>query len=240
MIKEYVEHSLIGMGAFNFGGVHAGNATAARIAYATEKKTVPNMLGGGGNIAANERISEATLSITVSNLSAENIALGLQATINRVIAVEVVDEQLVANVNGLASTEHMMDISKPITVKTSADQPIAASNYTATAAGIRLKVGSNHVDGDNIKVSYTMLPAAVLQAGLSFGKDIPVILDGMNDDNGDPYVWKIHRWKVSPTSGMDLISADYSSLELTGEILADPTKPQGKSRHFEMQMVERN
>lgn len=237
-MKEFVQKAFIGSGRIYLNNRRVGNCPTAKLAYAVEKKSLKNMEGGGGNIASNERISEVSLALNITNLVAENIALALQATIGKVLETTVTEEPVAAYVNGLATTLYMIDTTQPVTVTTAAGVAIAASNYEVRAAGIVLKEGYVHTDGTNIKVSYTIRASSVLQAAVAFGAEVKVVLDGMNDDNGEPHVLKGHRWKPAPTSGFDLIGEDYAGFDLTGELLADTTKPIGKSQFFELHLAD--
>ena len=236
-MKQFVEKGLIGSGKFFLNARRVGNVSAAKLAYGTEKKTLPNKQGGGGNVKSKEQISECTLGITITNTTAENIAVAMQAIVEEFPSATVTDEVVVGFKNGLATTATMIDVSQPVTVKDAADAPIASNLYEVSAAGIVLKEASNHTDGDNIKVSYTSHVSSVIQAATNFGAEFGVVLDGLNDDNGEPHVLKVHKWKPGPTTGFDLISDDYASFELNGEVLADTTKPVGKSQFFELHTI---
>ncbi|MGL5394117.1 MAG: hypothetical protein ACRDBQ_02435 [Shewanella sp.] len=236
-MKKFEELAFIGSGRFFLNNRRAGNVTSAKLAFAVDKKTMKNFQGGGGNLASNEKISEVSLALTLTNMIAENIALAMQSTMGVVIATTVSAEPVKAYTNGLAVTQHMIDTSQPVTVTTSADVAIAASNYEVRAAGIVLKDGFAHTDGDNIKVSYTIRPSSILQAAMAYGAELSVVLDGINDDNGKPHVLKVWRWKPAPTTGFDLIGEDYASFDLSGEILADTSKPIGKSQFFELHLA---
>ncbi|MFO5941283.1 hypothetical protein ACLBSY_30735, partial [Pseudomonas aeruginosa] len=52
-----------------------GNCDTFNISFATDRKTLPNYMGGGGNSNVRERVTDVTSSIGMFDLTAENVAL---------------------------------------------------------------------------------------------------------------------------------------------------------------------
>lgn len=244
---EFKTESYIGSGRVFVDGRNVGNCSEVKLSYSVDKKTQPNFMGGGGNLASRDKITGVTLDLTCYNWSAENIALALQATVAQVVTAVVTNEAHRMALHTLVDTDSMLDKTKTVTVKTAGGSPVTippvatdgSVNYEISAAGINFLGGADVVtalgsDPDvAITIDYSKHPATVLQALLGTGKELKLVMDGINDDSGNPAVVRVWRWKPSPTDGLNLISDDYATFALKGEVLADVTKPQGKSQFFE-------
>lgn len=240
--SQHIERSFIGSGIFYLNGRDVGNVSAAKLAYEVKNISLANNRGGGGDLESLDRISSVSLDLTITNLDHENIALALGASIVKEATGEVVDEPISIGTHSLADSAYMIDTTKPVTVKDEAKATIPAvdangdANYEVTPAGILFKGGTATLaaDGKIGSVSYTKSKQVLLQALKALGKEYKVVLNGINDNNGDPHALRVWRWKPSPTDGMDFISDDYASMSASGKILADVTKPAGKSQFFEL------
>lgn len=246
---EFKVESYIGSGRVFVDGRRVGNCSEVKLSYTLDKKTQPNFEGGGGNLASRDKITGVALDLTCFNWSAENIALALQATLAQVASEAVTNEAHQMGLHTLVDTNYMLDATKTVTVKTAGGSPVTipkvsatdgSVNYEISAAGITFLEGADVVaalgseSSIAITIDYTKHLAVVLQALLGTGKELKLVMDGVNDDNGNPAVVKVWRWKPSPTDGLNLISDDYATFALKGEVLADVSKPQGKSQFFEV------
>lgn len=240
--QQHVERSFIGSGIFYINGRDVGNVSAAKLSYEIKNINLPNNRGGGGDLESLDRISSVAMDLTITNLDHENIALALGAAIAKEATGDVTDEPITILTHSLADSTFMIDASKTVTVKDHTGAtipPVDANgdaNYEVTPAGILFKGGTATTaeDGQVGKVSYTKSKQVLLQALKSVGKEYKLVLNGINDNNGDPHVLRVWRWKPSPTDGMDFISDDYSSMSASGKCLADVSKPAGKSQFFEL------
>ena len=243
----FATESYIGSGRVFVDGRRVGNCSEVKLSYSLDKKTQPNYEGGGGNLASRDKITGVTLDLTCFNWSADNIALALQATVSSVVTAAVTAEPHSMAINTLVDTDFLLDPTKTITVKTAGGTPVTIpkvagngqANYEVSAAGITFLAGPDVVtalasaESKDITIDYSKAPHTLLQALLGTGKEMKLVMDGVNDDTGRPVVVKVWRWKPSPTDGLNLISDDYATFALKGEVLADVSKPQGKSQFFE-------
>lgn len=77
-----------------------------------------------------------------------------------------------------------------------------------------------------------------VEALTQVGKEFGLRFDGLNEaQSGASVVITIYRLKVSPADSLDLISDDFATLKVKGAILADSTKPAGKSQYFKAVMA---
>lgn len=240
--QQHIERSFIGSGIFYLNGKDVGNVSAAKLAYDVKNTSLANNRGGGGDLESRDRINSVSLDLTITNLSHDNLAMALGAAVVKEATGDVSAEPITISTHTLADTAFMIDKSKTVVVKDDAGAVIPAidangdANYEVTAGGILFKGGTATVaaDGKVGSVAYSKSKQVLLQALKETGKEYKVVLNGINDNNGDPHVLRAYRWKPSPTDGLDFISDDYSSMSASGKILADVSKPIGKSQFFEL------
>ncbi len=234
-MSEAVTESYIGQGIMYVNGRDVGNASGVKFDIEQETKQQPNYRGGGGNAAEITKVKSIKLSATMNDFSNANLALALRGKVE-VLAVEsVTDEVVPAVLGGLADTKHMIDTTQTITVKpaTGSVVLVAGTDFIASAAGIRALAGGAITEGELIKVTYKSKAGNALQALVESGKEVKVIIDGVNDATGKSWTLKIFKWKPSPTSGLDLIGDDFGSFDIEGGVLADASiVASGKSKFF--------
>lgn len=230
-----VKESYIGAGIVYVAGRDVGNASGVEVSIEQEEKSLPNYRGGGGNYDSVTKVSSVKLKMTLNAFSNENLALALRGKVSVLTADPVDNEIVVAKLDGLAPTEKLIDISKPVTVTNSdgTTEYDVDVDYYVSAAGIRAIGTGEIVDGAQLKVSYTSAAGNALEALTEAGVTVPVVIDGMNDANGKPCVLRFYLWKPSPTSSLSLITDDYGSFDIEGEVLAnDAIVAAGKSKFF--------
>ncbi|GAB1103327.1 MAG: hypothetical protein Sw2LagTSB_12170 [Shewanella algae] len=230
-----VKESYIGAGIVYVAGRDVGNASGVEVSIEQEEKSLPNHRGGGGNYDSVTKVSSVKLKMTLNAFSNENLALALRGKVSVLTADPVADELVVAKLDGLAPTEKLIDISKPVTVTNSdgTTEYDVDVDYYVSAAGIRA-IGTGAIaNEDQLKVSYTSAAGNALEALTETGVTVPVDIDGINDANGKPCVLRFYLWKPSPTSSLSLITDDYGSFDIEGEVLAnDAIVAAGKSKFF--------
>ncbi|MCT8871358.1 phage tail tube protein [Shewanella xiamenensis] len=234
-MSETVVESYIGSGIVYVAGRDVGNASAVKIAIEQETKTQPNYRGGGGNAAEITKVKSVKLSFTMNDFSNANMALALRGVVEVVAAGAVTDEPLVAVLDGLARTAFMIDTTVAPVVKNEAGAVtyVKDTDYVVSAGGIRALTGGAITAGQALKVSYTKKAGNVLQALTESGTTVPVVIDGVNDATGKPWVLDFYKWSPSPTAGLDLIGDDFGSFDIEGGVLADSSiVATGKSKFF--------
>lgn len=234
-MSETVVESYIGSGIVYVAGRDVGNASGVKIAIEQETKTQPNYRGGGGNAAEITKVKSVKLSFTMNDFSNANMALALRGVVEVVAAGAVTEEPLVAVLDGLARTAFMIDTTVAPVVKNEAGAVtyVKDTDYVVSAGGIRALTGGAITAGQALKVSYTKKAGNVLQALTESGTTVPVVIDGVNDATGKPWVLDFYKWSPSPTAGLDLIGDDFGSFDIEGGVLADSSiVATGKSKFF--------
>ncbi len=234
-MSETVTESYIGSGIVYAGGRDVGNASGVKIDIEQETKSLPNNRGGGGNAAEITKVKSVKLSMTLNDFNNDNMALALRGKVDVITAEAITDEPIVAVLDGLCDTSKMIDLTVAPVVKsddgtTTFDLDV---DYVVSAGGIRPLSSGSITAAQALKVSYTSKAGNALQALVESGKELKVVIDGVNDATGKPWVLKFYKWKPSPTSGLDLIGDDFGSFDIEGGVLADPSVvATGKSKFF--------
>ena len=230
------EH-FIPSGILYVNGRDVGNASDIVVSVEEEEKSVPNFRGGGGNAASTSRISAVSFSATLYNFSAENMALALRADTSSVAATPVSDESIAAGatLDRLVKTAKMIDtsVAPVVTTDPSGTTYVEDTDYTVTSAGIiPLSTGSITASED-LLISYTPAASTKVEALTQAGSEFEIVIQGLNEETNKPFRFIGYKWKPSPTSGLSLISDDYSSFPVEGEMILDTTKSgAGISQYF--------
>lgn len=236
LVKE--NEPFMGSGIGYLAGRDCGNASEINFAIEKETKPLKNYRGGGGNAATHERISGVRLSMKIHSAGVENLALMLRAKVDTKVSEVVTDQSITASLGRLIATPHMIDTSQPVTIKNGATEIARDGNFDVSAAGIIFDINAADItDAMALTVSYTSQGADVLQVLTESAIEIPVVIDGVNDYTGKPHVVKVHRFKPDIASALSLITDDFAEYTLEGEVLADTSKPAGKSQFFEKAMA---
>lgn len=234
-MSEQINEAYIGSGVVYVNGRDVGNCSDVNFSIDQETKTQRNFRGGGGNFASVTNITSVKLSMTMMNFSNANMALALRGVVDVVAAGTVTAEDVTAALGGLSATANMIDTAGTVTVTNAAADVTytKGTDYEVRPGGILVLSTGTITDEQALKVTYTRKAANVLQALVDSGQEVEVVLDGINDSTGKPCVVRVYRWKPSPTSGLGLITDDFASFSVEGEVLADETiTASGKSKFF--------
>ncbi|WP_417698096.1 hypothetical protein [Psychromonas sp.] len=238
---ETVNEQYIGSGIVYVDGRDVGNVSALDFTLEVETKTRASYRPGGGNIASSSRVRSVSLSATLDSFNNSNLSLALRGVVDTKESKTITNENIKAIVPGLVETSEMLDVSNTINVQSvveegSEDSPVTFTkgvDFEVTAAGIKPLSTGKITDGMLLTIDYTTRAASALQALVESGKEVKMIFDGINDDNGSPSVVKVYRWKPAPAAGLSLIGDDYGEFQLAGDVLADDTiTATGKSKFF--------
>lgn len=235
MAFEVRNEQYIGSGIIYVNGRDVGNVSAASFAIETNSINRPNFRGGGGNAATLERVQGVRLSLTLDSFNNENLALALRGKVDVLTSKTVTDAEFTVGTGiNLIRTADMIDVAKEVIVKKGAEPTplVKGTDYDVSAAGILPLPGGAIAADDTIKVTYDTVAGNALEALTESGAEVSVVMDGLNDNTGKRNVLDIYRWKPAPTSGLGLISEEFGEFPLEGEVLADTSKPSGKSQFF--------
>lgn len=230
------DYSFIGKGTVYLGtvsnGVPAallpiGNVSKLSLAVTEESKELLDYTSaGGGTQNKITRIKSIEASLTLHDVSPNNIALALRGTSSAVTAATVSNEVVTGYKGGLTPFEYLPDTSVPYVVKNSTGDItyIKDTDYTETRTGIIVIEGGAITNAQSLKVSYTKKASHVIEGLVSSGSDYRLVLNGLNEaQSGKAVELILYRVKFSPTAGLDFIGDDFNKVEIKGAILQDTT-----------------
>lgn len=224
-----------------------GNVTKLDFAVSEDKKEIKDYTtAAGGTYDTYSRIDKVEANLSLSDLSAENLAMALFGDTSAVAAGAVVDEALAGYKGGLIRTANIIDLSVAPVVTNSAGTTtyVAGTDYVATAAGIEIAANSTIPDSvagaANLKVSYTKKAATALEVLTQAAGEYTLTFDGLNAaKSGKAVVVEVHKFKVGPMANLGLIADDFAGIEIKGDVLLDDTiTGAGLSKYFSVKMAK--
>lgn len=218
-----------------------GNCDTFNLSFATERKTLPNYRGGGGNRNVRERVTDVTATVGMFDIVASNLARVTKAVIAEVAAGAVTAEVLgcKGEQGELIPFKHLPDLRQPVTLVTAADVALQpGTDYLLTAHGVIVTPGSL-IDDTGIKASYTRLQSSAVQmlAGSQF--ELELFIAGLNDaKSGEPFALRVHRAKFGLAKEIPMFGTEFMRLEAPVELLAsDLVQSGGISKFCQMDLV---
>lgn len=222
-----------------------GNCDAFSIAFATDRATLPNYRGGGGNRNVRERVTDVTATIGMFDLTATNLARVTRSTIiNSAAGTVAAEPRTCAGVAGeLIPLKHLPDLSQPVTVKAPGNGGAtfeAGKDYLLTKHGLIVTTGTS-LTSAGVVVDYTRLAVSAVQLLNGSQVELELYIAGLNDaQSGEPYALRPRRVKFGLLSELPVFGAEYLRLEGPAELLADERVTDTTlSKFCEMQLVNK-
>lgn len=194
----------------------------------------PNYQSLGGTNCSVAYIDSVSLDLVLRCISPENLAIALMGTSGKKTGTTVTGEEHAVNgIHELIPFENVPDKNAPIVVKNEAGSVtyVEGEDYVVLAGGIQIIDDSSiPVDGSLIQVDYSYGDNYFVDAQTVAQKEYYVVLDGYNYGEGGQRQVVMKAWKVkfSPTDSFQIIGGtDFASLNVSGEILRDESKPTG-------------
>lgn len=218
--------------------LEVGNVLALSISHEEDVKRQPDRRrGGGGNYAEVRRVSSVTMAVEYADWNPVNFARAIFGTSSLVAAGSVTGESKVAYKGGLIRLDHPAPtdvvVKKGVTT-------IDAADYEVRAEGILIKSDAAGVtDADTLLIDYDHPEHVNIEAITTSAPELEVAFGGLNEaDSGSPMFIDIWRVSSGIAQQLALIQDDFTGLQVTGEILADPTKTGvGISRFYRAQIA---
>jgi len=242
-----MDYSYIGSGKIylkevgaSAGLVEIGNCSALNFAVQEEVKEQRDYTSpGGGVLNEVRRITGVEVSISLAELSPDNLAKALYGTTTAVVAGSAVAEAVTAYAGALSRLAHATPTSVVVQDVTDTTTYVADTDYEVRPGGIFVLVGGAITDGDVLHVDYDYGAEDVVQALASSAKEYLVCFEGLNEArSGKAMLIDAWRVKFGAASDLALIGDEFATLELTGKVLKDSTKLGGISQFFKATAVQ--
>lgn len=197
---------------------------------------------GGGTHAELRRITGVKFSAKLADLNIANISRALRGTVEAQDAGTVTDAPYTATLGALLALPHS-GVSA-LVVKQGATAAgatvVSAANYELRPEGVWIKEGAGGLaNGDKLWLSYSYADQVVVEALTAATPELYLRFAGLNElDSGKPSI--VDLWRVSQgvTKKLALLDKGFTTLDIEGEVLKDPTKTGvGVSQY--MRVIER-
>lgn len=220
-----------------------GNCGALTLAHSEDEKFVLNFRNSaGGKANSRTMISAVTLSANIYDRTAVNLAMGAKGTAAAVTSGSATNE--VQYGWHAADRRIILNHLNPtsIVVKNSAEVVtyVLNTDYTVSNGLITVLSTGAITNGQELHISYSYAAYNKIEALVNSGIEYAVKFYGLNAAQSDtPVVISMHKVKFGAAGEMSMISEDFVSLDVTGEILADETiVTAGLSKYYSIKQVE--
>lgn len=212
-----------------------GNAN--ELAFNIEQNTITqNEFRSPGGGARNEirRITGVQASMTVFDLSPENIAIAVygETAVEEATDATQREETVVAYQGGLIP----LDMTNPqnVTVEDQTGTPVyeAGTDYIVETGGVVIPEGSTITDGTTIVIQYDHGKHYIVEAMLNSGHEFEASFRGYNEARSKHFAVDIWRMRFPPTESLGFVGEEFATLALSPTILSDTSQPAGKSQFF--------
>lgn len=189
---------------------------------------------GGGTRAQSERIDSVTLSLTLNELSAENLALAVGSEATAVPSATVASEAVNLIKGGLTLLEYLPASITSVTLTSGSTALTAGADYEMTPAGLYIPSDAPHVGSGSVAatVTYVSKPHQQFEACTALSTDLELVIEGMNDIDGRPLVLEIWKLHVPMLDDLVLIADKPTEITYEAELLRDASKPSGESGFY--------
>lgn len=210
--------------------VPIGNVLEASTAQSesVEKQEDMTQLGGGTH-AELRRITGITFKAKLADLNIVNLARALRATVTPEDAGTVADAPYIATLGSLIPLPHsgVSDLVVKVgETALAATAVVATGNFELRPEGIwLLPAAAGVVAADKLWISYSFADQVVIEALTAATPELYIRFAGMNEvESGKPNI--VDMWRVSQgvTKQLSLINKGFTTLDIEGEVLKDPTK----------------
>jgi len=214
-----------------------GNVSVVNIAATEDRKEQRNyQTSGGGTANAVSSIQGVTASLTLNDISPDNVALAMRGLVSLQASVTVTDEQHTAYHNAAIDLNKIIDPDQAYSVTTTdgVTTYVEGTDYELRKSVLFILATGAIGDGSEIHVDYTSKKSHKVEGMVAGSKEYEIVFDGLNEAQSDRAVkGRFHKVKFSPSQALSLIGDDFGELPLTLDILQDDSKTgAGVSKYF--------
>lgn len=217
-----------------------GNCTALALSITEDvKKALNYQTAGGGTLNEVRRIESVVLSMTLQELSRENLARALLGSESAVTGDTVTDEAITGYVGQLARLAHPNPTSVTVTGTGGTPTYVAGTDYEVRAGGIYVLSGGSISNGTALLVDYTYATYDKVEALVNSNKVYQLFFEGLNEaQSGKAALVDLWRVRLGASEQLALLGDEFAELTVSGEVIADSTKAAGTSQYFREQLEQ--
>lgn len=246
-LRKIVYKPLLGSGkvyARLYGSASAlaeiGNVSTLEFGVDEDVKKMPDYTkAGGGTYAQVNRINAVSVSLTMMDLNAANIARALFGGADSVVAGNVTAETHTAYKGGLIRLANPGPTTVVLKDGTGTTTYVEGTDYEVRPEGLYIIPTGAIADAAAVSVAYAFDDYDVVEALTTGAPEIELGFGGINEaDSGNPVLVDAWRVKLGAAKKLGLIGTDFAELAVEGELLKDTTKTgAGISQYMRVQQV---
>lgn len=190
----------------------------------------------GGQILHSLQQTDQDVSIETYDFSPESLARAYYGTHATVAAGNVTNEGLI-----FKAKDETIPLNHPfgvtgVVVNLASTVLVEGTDYSVDYEHGTITVLVDPVDGVvlpvTLDVDYSYIEYDTIQAGMTGVQEYAVRFDGINVNDNLPY--QVYLWRVSInlSASLSLITEETASLEMSGKLLVDNTRPIGESKYW--------
>jgi hypothetical protein len=245
-IKDY---SFIGSGTHflrdingTTGFLPVGNVSDLKLTSEEEVKKLKDFMNAGGG-TRNEvrRVTGCGFSMTLTDLSQENLALVLRGDKTAFAAGTVTDEPVVAKLGALVPLSRMAPSSVVVKNEAGSTTYDVGADYEVRKGGIFFPAtGGDITDDQALKVSFSYGAQSIMNALTQAAGEYEMLFEGLNEarGGGKPVIVRAWRARFGVAKELSLIGDDFAALQVEGELIKDGTQPVGTSQYFQVTQID--
>jgi len=224
-----------------------GNVSAAELSFTTEEQTLKDFRTcAGGNYASSLSVDEANFSLTLHDMSPENVAMAFYGTTGTVAEAAATEEvhTVPTTTNRLVETDAVIKIESPSTVEVSSATGgggtvyVEGTDYNVHVGGIEYILGGSLSGSETVYVNFTRRAVTTIEALMASSVERYMRVDGLNcAQSGAPVVIQMWRAKPAPAEAFQLIQEEFASFTLSGKMDADTSKGSSESQYFKVHVA---
>mgnify|MGYP001598043840 CR=1 FL=1 len=229
------------------GFVNIGDVSALSITQeVTKEEHTDHTTGNRATDAVLQTKTTVGVSMTIGNLSRENLALMSQGSSATVAAGSVTNEVVKAYLAKTVALAHPNVAAVNVTNTAGTVTYVVGSNYTVNAeagsinilnAAAQTAAVAPIADLQDLHIDYTYAAYDTVDAFTSAAPERWIRFEGLNTaDSNKPVIVDIFKFLFSPFAELPLINDSFAEFVVEGEALSDSTKLTG-SKHYRVRIV---
>ena len=194
---------------------------------------------GGGNRNVVNRVTDVNISMTVHDLIPEVLQIAVRGVVKDQAKEAGIEQEITVSDSAMIPLSKLADPTTIVVEKTGSAEPLVAGvDYEPGFGSIRVLEGGDIQKGDVLEVLFDTLPHTSVEALTSSAGRFAFMLKGFNEaQGGKPVNAYFHNVSLG-LSDLDLIGGDdFGQIELSGELLSDPSQGAEGSHFFRLEMA---
>lgn len=201
--------------------VWVGNAPTLQLQMSTENATMMESYSGNRNQIGDLDLGKtATVNMTLTDWTPENLALGFYGERVAIESDTVTDEALPTDIVAGDVVRLDKGFVSDVVLEANASPLVEGTDYRieSTASGL---IEFLEDQAEPVTADYSAAAADSVTMFTSRPQERWLLLDGINTDNNEPVVLELYRVKFRPFGDTNIITNEYGELSLEGSALFD-------------------